>query len=75
MNSLTTTQHDSTDLVQVKSDQALTDSLKVSEIFSKQHKDVLRAIDRLDCSEGFGRATLRRPLTPTSRTKSSPCTS
>lgn len=35
--------------------QAVTTSLKVAEAFGKQHKDVLRAIANLECSEEFNR--------------------
>jgi Rha family phage regulatory protein len=39
-----------------------TTSRHVAEVFGKQHKDVLKAIDNLDCSEAFG----RRNFAPTS---------
>jgi Rha family phage regulatory protein len=42
-------------LVKIKKGQPTTTSLQVAEVFGKQHKDVLRAIERLDCSEEFGR--------------------
>lgn len=31
----------------------MTTSLKVAEVFGKQYKDVLKAINNLDCSENF----------------------
>ena len=36
-------------------DTARANSLMVAEMFGKQHKSVLRAIENLDCSEEFGR--------------------
>ena len=30
-----------------------TSSLRVAEVFKKNHRDVLRAIKRLECSKGF----------------------
>lgn len=44
------------DAVVLKDGQAVTTSLKVAEVFGKQHKHVLRAIETLECSEEFGRA-------------------
>jgi Rha family phage regulatory protein len=40
-------------LVFVKRDQPMTDSLKVSEYFGKQHNHVLRDISELECSDDF----------------------
>ena len=40
-------------LVAVKNEHAVTTSLRVAEVFSKQHKDVLKAVKSLDCSEEF----------------------
>lgn len=37
----------------IQNQQVRTDSLKVAEIFSKNHKDVLRKIESLDCSPEF----------------------
>ena len=42
----------------------VTTSVIVANEFERQHKDVLRAIKNLDCSEEFG----RRSFTPTSYT-------
>lgn len=39
--------------VQIKNDQPITTSLKVAEAFGKQHKDVLRKIQQVECSPGF----------------------
>ncbi|EHU1482468.1 Rha family transcriptional regulator [Acinetobacter baumannii] len=41
------------DAVFIQDQQVKTDSLKVAEIFGKQHKDVLRKIESLDCSPEF----------------------
>lgn len=41
------------ELVQVQEGQPVTTSLMVAEYFGKHHKDVLRAINLLDCSELF----------------------
>ena len=40
-------------LVAVENERAVTTSLRVAEVFSKQHKDVLKAVKSLDCSEEF----------------------
>lgn len=40
-------------LVAVENEHAVTTSLRVAEVFGKQHKDVLRAVKSLDCSEDF----------------------
>jgi len=40
-------------LVTVINGQATTSSLKVAEVFGKQHKDVLKAISNLECSKDF----------------------
>ncbi len=40
-------------LVAVENEHAVTTSLRVAEVFSKQHKDVLKAVKSLDCSEEF----------------------
>ena len=40
-------------LVAVENEHAVTTSLRVAEVFGKQHKDVLRAVKSLDCSEEF----------------------
>lgn len=40
-------------LVAVENEQAVTTSLRVAEVFGKLHKDVLRAVKSLDCSEDF----------------------
>lgn len=44
-----------TELVTVVDGQAVTTSLKVAEVFEKQHKDVLRAVRELEVPEDFGR--------------------
>jgi len=40
-------------LVMLLDDKAMTTSLKVAEMFGKAHKDVLRAIHNLSCSDEF----------------------
>ncbi|MET3700024.1 Rha family phage regulatory protein [Bacillus oleivorans] len=40
-------------LVFVKNDQVVTDSLNISEVFGKRHSDVLRDVRDLGCSEDF----------------------
>lgn len=40
-------------LVAVENEQAITTSLRVAEVFGKQHKDVLKAVKSLNCSEDF----------------------
>lgn len=40
-------------LVAVENEHAVTTSMRVAEVFSKQHKDVLKAVKSLDCSEEF----------------------
>jgi len=42
--------------ISVIGDQLKTTSLKVAEFFGKQHKDVLRKIESLDCSTEFSSA-------------------
>jgi Rha family phage regulatory protein len=42
-----------TDLVVIENDKPMTTSLKVAEVFGKNHKDVLKAIQNLECSEDF----------------------
>ncbi|MCK0925680.1 Rha family transcriptional regulator [Acinetobacter pittii] len=41
------------DAVFIQNDQVKTSSLKVAELFGKQHKDVLRKIESLECSSEF----------------------
>ena len=40
-------------LVAVENERAVTTSLRVAEVFSKQHKNVMQAIKSLECSEDF----------------------
>lgn len=44
------------DLLAVAQDQITTTSLKVAEVFGKQHKDVLRKIENLECPDEFASA-------------------
>lgn len=41
--------------VLLEGDRVVTDSRMVAKAFRKAHADVLRSIDRLDCSEGFAK--------------------
>ena len=41
------------DAVFIQDQQVKTTSLKVAELFNKQHKDVLRKLESLDCSPEF----------------------
>ncbi|MCV6590112.1 MAG: Rha family transcriptional regulator [Marinobacterium sp.] len=41
------------DLISIENDQPVTTSLKVAEVFGKRHRDVLRKIDGLDCSDKY----------------------
>ena len=50
---LTENNVDIKDLVVVENSQAVTTSLKVAEVFGKEHKDVLKALKSLECSELF----------------------
>jgi len=47
-------------VVQDKKGQLTTDSLAIAKAFGKEHKNVLQAIDRLDCSEEFRRLNFQR---------------
>lgn len=40
-------------LVAIENNEVVTSSIKVAEVFGKQHKDVLKAVKSLDCSEEF----------------------
>jgi Rha family phage regulatory protein len=42
-------------LVEITDQKAVTTSLIISDVFDKHHKNILRAIERLECSEEFGR--------------------
>ncbi len=44
------------DAVFIQNDQVKTSSLKVAELFGKQHKDVIRKIENLECSSEFASA-------------------
>lgn len=37
----------------MKDGKAVTTSLKIAEVFGKQHKDILKAIRELDCPKDF----------------------
>ncbi|OGV36191.1 MAG: hypothetical protein A2020_12360 [Lentisphaerae bacterium GWF2_45_14] len=42
------------DAVTVIDSKPMTTSLKIAEIFGKQHKNVIQAIEKLECSQNFG---------------------
>ena len=44
------------EFITIRKDQAVTSSLKVAEMFRKEHKHVLRDIKNLDCSEEFAKS-------------------
>ena len=50
------------ELIQIHDGQPVTTSLKISEVFEKSHKDVLKAMKNIEVSEEFG----RRNFAPTS---------
>ncbi len=41
------------DLIELKNGKPMTGSLKVAKSFEKEHKNVLRDIEKLECSQGF----------------------
>lgn len=49
MNAIIDSQH----FVAIKDDRPVTNSLKVAEAFGKMHKDVLKRLQRLECSDEF----------------------
>lgn len=48
------------ELVFIHNGGTVTDSLTVAEVFGKEHKNVLRDIERLECSEEFNRLNFER---------------
>jgi anti-repressor protein len=52
--------------------QVITTSLKIAEFFGKQHKDVLRAIERLECSGEFGRRNFAQSSYTNAQNKTQP---
>lgn len=61
------------ELVTLAGDQLVTDSLRVARHFGKQHKNVLQAIERLDCSAGFRRLNFQPAQYTDGQGKSRPC--
>lgn len=59
---------ESANLCEIKESRVVTTSLRVAEIFGKQHKDVLKAIRELDCSDDFR----GRNFAPSLRTRQLP---
>jgi len=48
------------ELVKIRQDRAVTTSLQVAEMFHRQHNNVLRDIEALDCSEEFRKSNFGR---------------
>ena len=71
MGKLTTQKHDDSLVVAIR-DQAMTDSLKVAEFFGKQHRNVLQAIERLDCPEEFGQLNFQQSFYVNEQNKKQP---
>lgn len=59
-------------LVFVENNQVVTDSLKIAEVFTKQHKDVLRDIRNLACSEEFAERNFAQSYYINSQNKEMP---
>jgi Rha family phage regulatory protein len=59
-------------LVFVERNQAVTDSLKVAEVFGKDHKNVLKDIRELGCSEDFRRLNFEQSTYINSQNKEMP---
>ena len=63
-------------LCEIKDGQVVTTSLRVAEIFSKQHKNVLQAIREMDCSDDFRglnfQPTLKITQLPNNATRKDP---
>ena len=55
MNNVIALRHAPDHLVKIENGQTTTTSLIIAEAFGKQHKDVLRAVRNLECSEEFRR--------------------
>lgn len=62
-----------TDLVEVSNDKVLTSSLKVAERFGKRHDNVVRAIEKLECSSAFRLLNFEESSFVTTRAKHYRC--
>lgn len=60
------------ELVFIENGQAVTDSLTVAEVFKKDHKNVLKDIRELGCSEEFGRLNFEQSTYVNSQNKEMP---
>lgn len=60
------------ELVFVENGQVVTDSLKVAEVFGKEHKNVLKDIRELGCSKEFGRLNFEQSTYVNSQNKELP---
>ncbi|HGH0917941.1 TPA: Rha family transcriptional regulator [Bacillus cereus] len=47
-------------IVFIENNEVLTDSLIVSEVFGKEHKNVLQSIENLECSKEFSRLNFQQ---------------
>ena len=56
-----------------ESGQAMVSSLTVAEVFGKEHKNVLKAIKNLDCSEDFRQLNFEQSYYKNSQNKKQPC--
>ena len=61
------------ELVKIENGQILTSSLVVAEVFSRMHKDVLKAIDNLECSKDFRERNFAPSYYTNSQNKQMPC--
>ncbi len=61
------------ELVKIENGQLLTSSLIVAEVFGKEHKNVLQAIENVECSEQFSRLNFQLSEYTNSRGKKYPC--
>ena len=62
------------ELITIKKDKAVTSSLKVAEMFHKNHAHVLRDIEALDCSSDFRESNYGLSSYSQSRIKDFQCT-
>jgi Rha family phage regulatory protein len=61
------------DVVQLKGGHAVTTSLDVAKIFARRHKDIIRAIRQLNCSEEFGRRNFMPDIYLDEQGRPQPC--
>lgn len=61
-----------TQLVFIENGKTVTDSLIIAEVFGKEHKNVIRDIENLECSEEFNRLNFERIYYTDSRNRLKP---